>query len=154
MKKELMTLFIFIGICFIGFLIFRNLNVQEGMRSDASGNSHTKPSNTSSSSPSSSSSSHSSSSSAANGIAGNAATYGANIKSQTVKLSDILLVSKYRSDYENAILNVDDLISNLMLKATLSLDQSNPSDGLKKIVELNMAKAALDKVMKFVDSSS
>ena len=141
MKKELMTLFMFIGICFIGFLIFRNLNVQEGMTSDASGNSNTKPSS-------------SSSSSSANGIAGNAATYGANIKSQTVKLTDILLVSKYRSDYENAILNVDDLISNLMLKATLSLDQSNPSDGLKKIVELNMAKVALDKVMKFVDSSS
>ena len=134
MKKELMTLFMFIGICFIGFVIFRNLNTKEGMTSDASGNKH--------------------SSSSATGIAGNAATYAANIKSQTVKLTDILLVSKYRSDYENAILNVDDLISNLMLKATLSLDQSNPSDGLKKIVELNMAKTALDKVMKFVDSSS
>jgi hypothetical protein len=137
MKKELMTLFMFIGICFIGFLIFRNLNTKEGMTSDASGNRAS-----------------SSSSSSATGIAGNAATYAANIKSQTVKLTDILLVSKYRSDYENAILNVDDLISNLMLKATLSLDQSNPSDGLKKIVELNMAKTALDKVMKFVDSSS
>ena len=134
MKKELMTLFMFIGICFIGFLIFRNLNTKEGMTSDASGN---KPS------PSS-----------ANGVAGNAATYAANIKSKTVKLTDILLVSKYRSDYENAILNVDDLINNLMLHATLSLDQSNPSDGLKKIVELNMAKTALDKVMKFVDSTS
>jgi hypothetical protein len=143
MKKELTTLFIFIGICFIGFVIFRNLNTKEGMRSDASGNR-----------PSSASSSSSSSSSSATGIAGNAATYAANIKSQTVKLTDILLVSKYRSDYENAILNVDDLISNLMLQATLSLDQSNPSAGLKKIVELNMAKTALDKVMKFVDSSS
>jgi hypothetical protein len=140
MKKELMTLIIFIGICFIGYLIFRNLNVQEGMRSDASGNSN--------------SSSSSSSSSSSNGVAGNATTYAASIKSQTVKLTDILLVSKYRSDYENVILNIDDLISTLMLKATLSLDQSNPGDGLKKIVELNMAKAALDKVMKFVDSSS
>ena len=142
MKKELTTLFIFIGICFIGFVIFRNLNTKEGMRSDASGN---RPSSSSSSTTSSSS---------ATGIAGNAATYAANIKSQTVKLTDILLVSKYRSDYETAILNVDDLISNLMLQATLSIDQSNPSDGLKKIVELNMAKTALDKVMKFVDSSS
>ena len=134
MKKELTTLFIFIGICFIGFVIFRNLNTKEGMRSDASGN---KPS-----------------SSSANGIAGNAATYGANIKSKTVKLTDVLLVSKYRTDYETAILNVDDLISNLMLEATLTLDQSNPSEGLKKIVGLNAAKTALDKVMKFVDSSS
>jgi hypothetical protein len=137
MKKELMTLFIFIGICFMGYLIFRNLNTKEGMSSDASGN---KPS-----SPSSSS---------ATGIAGNAASYAANIKSQTVKLTDVLLISKYRADYESAILNVDDLISNLMLQATLSLDQSNPSAGLKKIVELNAAKTALDKVMKFVDSST
>ena len=135
MKKELMTLFIFIGICFIGFLIFRNLNIQEGMTSDASGN-------------------NTSASYSANGIAGNAASYAANIKSQTVKLTDIMLVSKYRTDYETAILNVDDLISNLMLEATLTLDQSNPSEGLKKIVGLNAAKTALDKVMKFVDSSS
>jgi len=135
MKKELMTLFIFIGICFIGYLIFRNLNIQEGMTSDASGN------NTSAA--------HS-----VNGVAGNAATYAANIKAQTVQLTDIMLVSKYRSDYETAILNVDDLISNLMLQTTLSLDQTNPSDGLKKLVGLNAAKTALDKVMKFVDGSS
>jgi hypothetical protein len=135
MKKELMTLFIFIGICFIGYLIFRNLNIQEGMTSDASGNNPSAP--------------HS-----ANGVAGNAATYAANIKAQTVQLTDIMLVSKYRSDYETAILNVDDLISNLMLQTTLSLDQSNPSDGLKKLVGLNAAKTALDKVMKFVDGSS
>lgn len=151
MKKELMNLFIFIGICFMGYLIFKSLNVKEGM-TDASGNRPDKSS--SSSSSSSTSSSSSSSSSTSNGIAGNAATYAANIKSQTVKLTDILLVSKYRSDYENAILNIDDLINSLMLQATLSLDQSNPSAGLKKIVELNEAKTALDKVMKFVDSSS
>lgn len=135
MKKELMTLFIFIGICFIGYLIFRNLNIQEGMTSDASGNNPSAP--------------HS-----VNGVAGNAATYAANIKAQTVQLTDIMLVSKYRSDYETAILNVDDLISNLMLQTTLSLDQSNPADGLKKLVGLNAAKTALDKVMKFVDGSS
>jgi len=135
MKKELMTLFIFIGICFIGFLIFRNLNIQEGMTSDASGNNQPI--------------SHST-----NGVAGNAATYAANIKAQAVQLSDMLLVSKYRSNYESAILNVDDLINNLMLEATLSLDQLNPSGGLKKIVELNAAKMALDKVMKFVDGTS
>ena len=135
MKKELMTLFIFIGICFIGYLIFRNLNVQEGMTSDASGNNPSAPQSV-------------------NGVAGNAATYAANIKAQTVQLTDIMLVSKYRSDYETAILNVDDLISNLMLQTTLSLDQTNPSDGLKKLVGLNAAKTALDKVMKFVDGSS
>jgi hypothetical protein len=40
MKQELMTLFLFIGICFVAYLLFKNLNFskfREGM-TDASGN--------------------------------------------------------------------------------------------------------------------
>jgi hypothetical protein len=133
MKKELLNLFIFLGICFVGYLIFSNLSLKEGMTTtDGSGNKL---------------------SSSLNGVAGNAATYAANIKSQTVKLSDTLLVSKYRSDYETTILNMDDLINALMLETTLKIDASKPSEGLEKIVKLNQAKAALDNVMKFVDKN-
>jgi hypothetical protein len=133
MKKDLLNLFIFLGICFLGYLIFSNLSLKEGMTTtDGSGNKL---------------------SSSLNGLAGNAATYAANIKSQTVKLTDTLLVSKYRSDYETTILNMDDLINALMLETTLKIDASKPSEGLEKIVKLNQAKAALDNVMKFVDKS-
>jgi hypothetical protein len=132
MKKDLLNLFIFLGICFVGYLIFSNLSLKEGMTTDGSGNNL---------------------SSSLNGIAGNAATYAANIKSQTVKLTDTLLVSKYRSDYETAILNMDDLINALMLETTLKIDASKPSEGLEKLVKLNQVKAALDNVMKFVDKS-
>jgi hypothetical protein len=133
MKKDLLNLFIFLGICFLGYLIFSNLSLKEGMTTtDGSGNKL---------------------SSSLNGVAGNAATYAANIKSQTVKLTDTLLVSKYRSDYETTILNMDDLINALMLETTLKIDASKPSEGLEKIVKLNQAKAALDNVMKFVDKS-
>lgn len=137
MKKEMMNLCIFAGISFVAFLIFRNLNFEsvrfkEGM-TDASDSQ--------------------SSGSSENGVAGNAATYGANIKSQTIKLQDTLLISKYRSDYETAILNLDDLVNNLMLKSALSIDKEKPQQTLIALSQLQQSKIALNSIMKFIDSS-
>jgi hypothetical protein len=135
MKTELMNMFLFIGISLVVYLLFRNFNYNnqysliEGM-TDASGNAVTPT---------------------GNGIAGNAASYGAQIKAATIKLQDTFLISKYRSDYETAILNLDDLVDNLMLKTVLSIDSNNPADDLKKLSEMNQAKMALNNVMKFVD---
>lgn len=136
MKKELMNLFLFIGICFLLYLLFRNFNYnfsqREGMTTtDASGNKVDSSS----------------------GIAGNAAAYGATIKAASIKYQDTFLISKYRSDYESVILNLDDLISNLMLKTALTMDPSNPSDSIEKLNQMQQAKVALNSVMKFVDSS-
>uniref|UniRef100_A0A6C0ERQ4 Uncharacterized protein n=1 Tax=viral metagenome TaxID=1070528 RepID=A0A6C0ERQ4_9ZZZZ len=133
MNKELINLFVFIGICFIGYLLFRNLNYKEGMSSDASGNN--------------------SSSSGSSGIAGNASAYAATIKSNVIKNQDVLLISKYRSDYETTILNLDDLVNNLMLTTALNIDPSKPLDGLDKLNKLNESKVALNNVMKFIDAS-
>jgi hypothetical protein len=139
MKKEMMNLCVFAGISFVAFLIFRNLNFdkmtfKEGMTD-------------------SSSSSDTIGSSSENGIAGNAATYGANIKSQTIKLQDTLLISKYRSDYETAILNLDDLVNNLMLKTALTVDKDKPNQSLIALSQLQQSKVALNTIMKFIDSS-
>lgn len=133
----MMNLCIFAGISFVAFLIFRNLNFEsvrfkEGM-TDASDSQ--------------------SSGSSENGVAGNAATYGANIKSQTIKLQDTLLISKYRSDYETAILNLDDLVNNLMLKSALSIDKEKPQQTLIALSQLQQSKIALNSIMKFIDSS-
>ena len=130
-----MNLFLFIGICFVLYLLFRNFNFsnREGM-TDASGNT------TSSSTPS-------------NGIAGNAASYGATIKAETIKLQDTFLISKYRSDYETAILNLDDYINNLMLNLTLSINGTNLAKSLEQLGQMQQAKTALNSVMKFVDAS-
>jgi len=136
MKRELMNLFLFIGICLIVYLLFRNFNYNtqysliEGM-TDNSGKSVESTSN---------------------GIAGNAASYSAQIKEATIKLQDTFLISKYRSDYETIILNLDDFINNLMLKSALSFDKENPGASLSKLIELQQAKVALNVVMKFVDS--
>jgi hypothetical protein len=135
MKTELMNLFLFIGICLVVYLLFRNFNYNtqysliEGM-TDASGKVVTPT---------------------GNGIAGNSPTYGAQIKAATIKLQDTFLISKYRSNYETVILNLDDLVDNLMLKTVLSIDSNNPGDGIKKLAEMNQAKVALNSVMKFVD---
>ena len=132
----MMNLCIFAGISFVAFLIFRNLNFdkmtfKEGMTSDTD----------------------TIGSSSENGIAGNAATYGANIKSQTIKMQDTLLISKYRSDYETAILNLDDLVNNLMLKTALTVDKDKPHQSLMTLSQLQQSKVALNTIMKFIDSS-
>ena len=134
MKKELMNLFLFIGICFLFYLLFRNFNFRnnrEGMTTDASGNKVD----------------------ASSGIAGNASAYAATIKAETIKSQDTFLISKYRSDYETVILNLDDLISNLMLKITLTIDPTNPEKAIEQLSQMQQAKTALNSVMKFVDYS-
>ena len=129
MKKELMNLFMFLGICILAYWLFRNLHFQEGMTDTSS----------SSSSPSK------------NGIAGNAASYSASIKAENIKLLDSFLITKYRSDYEAAILNLDDYLNSLMLKTALSMDKNNPEPSFAKLAEMNQVKTALNSVMKFVD---
>ena len=134
--KELMNFLLFIGICLLLYVMYRSLNfsaTQDGM---------TNMNDTSKSTGSS-----------GNGIAGNAAAYGASIKAAAIKSQDTLLISKYRSDYETAILNLEDLINNLMLKTALSIDQNNPGPSLETLGTMQQAKTALDTVMKFVDSS-
>ena len=134
MNKQLINLLFIIAICFVAYLLFRNLDFKEGMTTD---------------SPTSSSTS----TSATNGIAGSAQNYAANIKSETIKNQDILLISKYRKDYENAILNLDDLINTMMLQTALNVDNSKPMSSIEKLNQLNSAKGALNNVMKFVDAS-
>jgi hypothetical protein len=131
-KDFLYNLTIFIGICILIYFIFRNIGVKEGLETA------TTTTSTSTSS---------------NGVAGGAAAYGANIKAQVIKLQDTTLISKYRADYENVVINMDDLVNNLMLQITLNIDHSKPEVGLEKLAKLNQAKAALNSVMKFIDKT-
>lgn len=125
-----MNLFLFIGLCFVLYLLFRHFHfgsTMEGMTTDASG------------------------SSTDNGIAGNSASYAASLKSANIKSQDIFLISKYRTDYETAILNLDEFIDNLMLNTSLTVDPSNPNKNITQLAELNQAKIALNNVMKYID---
>ena len=140
MKQDIFNLLLIIAICFAAYLIFRhfNLNTKEGMTRGSSD----------------SSTSSSSTSSTNNGVAGGAAAYAANIKLNVIKLQDELLISKYRTDYENVILNLDDLVSNLMLQTALTIDTTKPAESLGKIQELGQTKIALNGIMKFIDATT
>jgi len=130
MDKEILNFFLFIGICLVLYLLFINFKLKsDNLNREGMENAGT------------------------NGIAGNAATYGATIKEASIKLQDTFLISKYRTDYENIILNLDELLNNLMLHTCLTIDKEKEAEGLKKLGELNMAKAALNNVMKFIDAS-
>lgn len=90
-----------------------------------------------------------------NGVAGNAETYAAKIKSNTIQMQDTFLISKYRKDYETVILNLDDLLNCLMLKAVLNIDPKDNDklmEGFKTINALSATKNSINQVMKFVDS--
>jgi len=128
--KQLYNFLLFTFICFVVYIIFRNMNFpfKEGMEN----NKNVK--------------------SSSNGIAGNASSYAAELKTSVIKSQDELLISKYRTDYETAILNLDDLLSNLMLKTTLSVNENNIDSSIEKLVKMQQAKSALNSVMKFVDT--
>ena len=140
-NSTITNLCIFIGICIFSYLIFRNLNTNnssyvEGMTTttDASGNSPPPGAIT-------------------NGVAGNAAAYAAQLKSAVIKSQDELLISKYRSDYENVVLNLDDYLNNMMLQTALTVNQNNPQISIAKLAQMQQAKVALNSTMKFIDSS-
>ena len=84
MENELIYVFLFIGICLVLYVLFRNFkytnqySLIEGM-TDASENEVT---------------------SSGNGIAGNAASYGAQIKVDTIKLEEVYIKDILRDDWE------------------------------------------------------
>ena len=89
------------------------------------------------------------------GVAGGAANYAAAIKAKTVQLQDTILISKYRTDYENIIINLEDYFSMLMLEQILSM---NPSDNIKTNMErvaginsLSACKNSLNDIMTYID---
>ena len=93
----------------------------------------------------------------ADGVAGNAEKYAAAIKAQTIKLQDELLVSKYRKDYESAIINMDDYVSIMMLKMVLSMKSgdSNLKANIELLSNLNVlknSKDSLNTTMKYLDT--
>ena len=155
MEKHIMNILFFIAICFVLYLIFRNLNSREGLTTQHSSPAST-PSSTSKAPASSSNTSSTSttSSGSSNGIASNSANYASAIKSQAIKLQDVLLVSNYQQNYENSIIALDDLVNNLMLQTALSVNASSPTQTLTQLVALNEAKSALNNVMKFIDSTA
>jgi hypothetical protein len=138
MEKHMFDLFMFGVILVVIYYVFSNLNInnmREGLtNNDATTTTTTTPII-----------------STQDGIAGNAASYAANIKNMATISKDKLLISKYRSDYESTIMSYDDYVNSLMLEKLLD----GSSDQMKKlsdIATLNQSKIGLNAIMKYVDS--
>jgi hypothetical protein len=102
---------------------------------------------------SASSTSSTSSTSSNNGIASNSLTYLTNIKNVNMRMKDQINISnsEYRKNYEDIVLAVDDLITNVMLTTTLTIDPTKPEESIIKLSQLNQARAGLNNVLKFID---
>ena len=96
-----------------------------------------------------------SSTSLSSGEAGTAVSYAANIKAQVIKLQDELLISKYRKDYEEAIINLDDYIGYMMIKQTLNMkldeDMKSNIEAFNNLNILKNSKDSLNATMTFLD---
>lgn len=81
-------------------------------------------------------------------------TFVAALKAEIIKMQDELLISKYRKQYEDAIINMDDYIGCLMLKQTLNanLDTEGVLKYANNMNNLRSLKDSLNISMKFLDS--
>ena len=89
----------------------------------------------------------------ASGETGGAASYAAQIKAEVIRLQDSLLISKYRKEYESAIINLEDLINFSMLKLILNMNPDAMKDvkNIETLNTLDKAKSTLNNIMKFID---
>ena len=92
------------------------------------------------------------------GVAGNAEGFNESIKSAVTNMKDTLLFSKYRTNYEDIIINYEEYISLIMLQTLLTTNNKDTPEhmmkNIEKIVALDSAKNALNNVMKYVDTQS
>jgi hypothetical protein len=86
----------------------------------------------------------------------------ADIKNATEQLKDKFLLNKYRSDWENLIIAVEDKISATVLASlpelSETLNRNNEEEGLEKVLkkvqglnELNKFRGTLNDSMKYLD---
>jgi len=89
-----------------------------------------------------------------NNYGGNAENYSSKLKANIIKLQDKSLLHKYRPDYENVVMNLDELTDHLMLQSAMNINPKDPQssiDALNQIASLNNSKAGLNNIMKFID---
>ncbi len=131
--KHLFNILLFIAIGFVVYMLFRNPGTLEGLENATLETATTNKT----------------------GVAGGAADYVTNLTNAVTQKKDKLLIDKYRTDYEDAILQADELINVTMLEQVLSLDTSKPDKNIRTLMNiayLTQSKEGLNKVMTFVDN--
>ena len=131
--KHLFNILLFIAIGFVVYMLFRKSATMEGLENATLESTSTN----------------------ITGVAGGAADYVTRLTNVVTQKKDKLLIDKYRTDYEDAILQADELINVTMLEQVLSLDTSKPEKNIRtfmNIAYLSQSKEGLNKVMNFIDN--
>jgi hypothetical protein len=87
------------------------------------------------------------------GMAGKATDYTLKIKDATTKIMDAVLISKYRTDYENILIQMDDYCNALALQTLLTTPLNDVQKALEKIHILRQGRTDLNEIMKFIDKN-
>ena len=125
------VIFIILGIAFI-YYVMKCMNLQSSLIEGLTNEKTDKPDTVYNNS--------------VNSVAANAATYAAAIKSQMILLQDELLISKYKKDYENVIINMDDYVNMLILKQVLKIkpNEADSKANIELLSNLNVLKNSKD----------
>jgi len=143
MQEELLKIIgIIIVVSFLIYLVVKSLKLQtsiiEGLTS-ADGQTATPVSDFS-----------------ASNAGSNVQNYTSKLNGEFLKLKDSLNVDKYRIDYENLIIQLDDYLGGLMTKQILNINTASINDQdvavmIKKLNDLNLGRQSLNTTMKFID---
>jgi len=145
MEKDFWSLIVLIGLCLIilYLLVAVFLKKREGLENNTNAASTTKT-------PAAGAS--------PDGIGGNAANFAELIKAKSVQMQDALLISKYRTDYENTIINLEDYCNLMMLYQMLTLNLNGDAKSTLEVFgvinALSNAKKSLNETMQFVDKQT
>lgn len=87
------------------------------------------------------------------GTGSNSEVFSEEIRTKTMKLQDSLLISKYKKDYEDILINMEEYLNLTMLKELLNvkLDSKNMNEALSNINTINTSKNNLNDIMTFID---
>ena len=89
-----------------------------------------------------------------NGQAGTANAYAAAIKAQVIKMQDVLLITKYRTDYENLLMTVEEYSNAMMLSKVISVSDKINKNGVGKNItqEILNDMDTTNKLKSFIDT--
>ena len=85
------------------------------------------------------------------GVGGTASTFNDELKAKLVLLQDELLISKYRTDYEDILMNMETYLNLMILKKTVNLNPETSDD----VITINNLYNLINSVgssIKFIDS--
>jgi hypothetical protein len=91
-----------------------------------------------------------------NGVAGNAATYAKKIEGQTAQMIDGMLIPKYRGDYEQVLLHLENFHNANLFNKLLNYNLNDPTKSSEELSDIvkhhDNVVQSLNNAMKFLDS--